>query len=330
MVYILGAVGLLQLFFLYLEFQGGVPAGTFKACSDGGEHCAQRIPNIIHQTYKTERVPDRWNSTPSQWKEYHPGWTYMLWTDEDNEALIRDHYPDFLETYLSYPYGIQRSDAARYFILHKYGGVYADLDIQPRRHVSEIIGDAELVLPQTPNFGLTNAFMASVNGSAFFSHIINLLPEHANKWYQITRHWKIMTSTGPTFIWAQYDKWKGDKSAALIVPAAYWGKCSICKSACREIATSPLKHLTGNSWFSLDSFVFNYVIMCNPVPLAVFVLFIVDLYRTGRLWSRWFPQKVKDDDDKEAIPRDERNKFIKTWSCLFLLAYALYYLKKLP
>eukprot|EP00954_Amorphochlora_amoebiformis_P017194 1317548-Amorphochlora_amoeboformis.AAC.2 len=144
--YILAPVVILQLIFLYLEFVGGLPTGGFKACHT--EECKQQIPKIIHQTYKTDKVPKNWASTPPAWKSAHPGWKYEFWTDERNRKLIEDHYSWFLPTYDAYPYGIQRSDAARYFILHKYGGVYADLDIQPKegRHVSEIIGDADLVM----------------------------------------------------------------------------------------------------------------------------------------------------------------------------------------
>lgn len=43
-------------------------------------------------------------------------------------AMSQDHYPWFLPTYLSYPYNIQRVDVLRYFILHKLGGIYIDLE----------------------------------------------------------------------------------------------------------------------------------------------------------------------------------------------------------
>ena len=315
--YVILAVSCLQAFFLYLEFRGGLDGYGYEACSGAAGQCRQRIPKIVHQTYKTESVPPNWASTPPAWKTVHPGWQYEFWTDARNRQLIADYYPEFLEMYDSYPYGIQRSDAARYFILHKYGGVYADLDIQPRRPVGEILGDAELVLPQTPNFGLTNAFMASVPGSPFFRHVIDQLPSHANKWYQVTRHWKIMTSTGPTFIWSLYDAWTGDKSRVNIVPASHWGKCSICKRRCRDIDTSPLHHLTGNSWFAIDSFIMNYVIMCNTVPVAICALFLVDLYRLYGV-----PGVYKSSKSTRA--------FAMQWLAYFAIAYALFELKRMP
>mmetsp|Transcript_15435 Transcript_15435/g.27732 ORF Transcript_15435/g.27732 Transcript_15435/m.27732 type:complete len:351 (-) Transcript_15435:200-1252(-) len=321
---ILVPVALMQLIFLYLEFYGGVPPGGFKACRH--TPCVQKIPKIIHQTYKTQDVPPNWAKTPGAWKEKHPDWEYMFWTDEKNRKLIEEHYNWFLGTYDGYPYGIQRSDAARYFILNHYGGVYADLDIQPLRSVTEIIGDAELVLPQTPNFGLTNAFMASTKGNPFMKYVTEILPNHANRWYQVVRHWHIMTSAGPTFLWAQYEGWTGDKSNTLIVPAGYWGKCSICKAHCRDLSTSPLHHLTGNSWFAIDSFIFNYVIMCNPLPLAVCILFLVDLYRSGRLTF----QKMNKHVAEKAFSKSNNTTFAAKWALFFVLAGVVYYLKQMP
>ena len=62
-------------------------------------------------------------------KRLNPDWELMHWTDETSRKLVADHYPWFLETYDAYPSYIQRCDAARYFISHRFGGVYADLDL---------------------------------------------------------------------------------------------------------------------------------------------------------------------------------------------------------
>lgn len=59
----------------------------------------------------------------------HKDFEYKLWTDESSLAFIKEHYPWFLPTYLGYQFNIQRADAIRYFVLHKYGGVYLDLDV---------------------------------------------------------------------------------------------------------------------------------------------------------------------------------------------------------
>lgn len=55
--------------------------------------------------------------------------THFLWTDATARLFMQTHYPSFLPTYDSYEYNIQRADAIRYFVLHRYGGIYMDLDV---------------------------------------------------------------------------------------------------------------------------------------------------------------------------------------------------------
>ena len=62
------------------------------------------------------------------------------WTDASSRELVAQHYSWFLRAYDAYPSYIQRSDAARYFIIHHYGGVYADLDYECSKPFSDVIG----------------------------------------------------------------------------------------------------------------------------------------------------------------------------------------------
>ena len=49
--------------------------------------------------------------------------------------------------YDNYGYGIQRADAMRLFFLHKYGGVYIDLDIECQRSL-DFLRHYAWVMPQ--------------------------------------------------------------------------------------------------------------------------------------------------------------------------------------
>ncbi len=48
-------------------------------------------------------------------------------------------YPWFLKVYMAYPLSIHRADAARYLILHSFGGIYADLDVESLDSMDELI-----------------------------------------------------------------------------------------------------------------------------------------------------------------------------------------------
>ena len=57
-------------------------------------------------------------------------WTYSLWSDRANDWIVEKFYPTFWKTYAQYPKNIFKVDAARLAYLHRYGGVYADLDYE--------------------------------------------------------------------------------------------------------------------------------------------------------------------------------------------------------
>lgn len=109
----------------------------YPSVSDADDSTSYRIPRIIHQSYKSlSTLPQEWADTPSRWKELHPTYEYKFWSDDDNRKLIQQYYPWFLDTYDGYPAPIQRADAARYFAVLHYGGIYTDMDILPIRHVA--------------------------------------------------------------------------------------------------------------------------------------------------------------------------------------------------
>lgn len=90
------------------------------------------IPKIIHQIAPIDesRWHPVWKECQQSWKDNFPNFEYVLWNDEnDLRNLVKDNYPQFLREYDSWPYHIMRIDFARFCILHKYGGIYTDMDI---------------------------------------------------------------------------------------------------------------------------------------------------------------------------------------------------------
>ena len=96
-------------------------------------------PRVIHQTWKTRKLPEGMRELADSWRTHHPRWEYRLWTDDDNRRLVADHYPWFLATYDAYDHPIKRVDAARVFMLHRYGGIYSDLDSACLRSFDELV-----------------------------------------------------------------------------------------------------------------------------------------------------------------------------------------------
>ena len=59
-----------------------------------------------------------------------PNYNVQIYGDDECRQFVSEHYPQFLASYDALPEPVMRADMRRYLILHKYGGVYLDSDIQ--------------------------------------------------------------------------------------------------------------------------------------------------------------------------------------------------------
>ena len=157
------------------------------------------IPKLIHQTAKTADIPEQWRALSEKTKALHPGWTYRLWTDEDNLAFVRAEYPDFVETFVNLPKPIMRADVIRYLWMYRLGGLYLDLDYEflkpfdPESH--------RVIVPQTlePDADgrpwLGNCMFASEPGHKLWKFMIDDLRRNPPKAGDDVLH-----ATGPMFV----------------------------------------------------------------------------------------------------------------------------------
>jgi mannosyltransferase OCH1-like enzyme len=136
------------------------------------------IPKLIHQTAKTADIPSQWRPFQEKVIALHPGWTYRLWTDEDNARFVRDEFPDFVPVFEALPRKIMRIDVIRYLILYRHGGLYLDMDYEMLRPFDLL--DHGCVLPlEKPPYTLApagqvcNCFMAAEPGHPFFRAVID-------------------------------------------------------------------------------------------------------------------------------------------------------------
>ena len=61
------------------------------------------------------------------------GAQYHLWFADELDALVKQKYPQFWSPYLKAAFSVMRVDIGRLCILHRHGGLYADLDVYPNR-----------------------------------------------------------------------------------------------------------------------------------------------------------------------------------------------------
>ncbi|NJM07426.1 glycosyltransferase, partial [Candidatus Gracilibacteria bacterium] len=183
---------------------------------------ALRIPHIIHQTWKTREVPQRWQALQQSWQRHQPGWEYRLWTDEELRVFVQQQYAWFLPIYDGYPEPIMRVDAARYLLMHHFGGIYADLDYECVQPFEPLLRGQRLLLGWEPvehidieyahsaklRHQLCNAVIASEPGHPFWEHVVRELV----KYHQIPG---ALDATGPNMLARAYDAYP-NKNELLI------------------------------------------------------------------------------------------------------------------
>jgi len=201
----------------------------------------EAIPRIIHQTWKTREVPPHLRAWHDSIRERNPGWEVRVWSDDDNRALIAEHYSWFLPVYDGYRYPIMRADVIRPFLLYHHGGFYADLDVEsvrpfevicrgeveprlvasaPSREVGLVLG-LESRITSRPVCG--NAVMGSRAGHPFWKEVFAEFAARAGRrpWFFLPRENYILPVTGPDCIDAVYRKTRQQWDDALVLrPAA--------------------------------------------------------------------------------------------------------------
>lgn len=179
---------------------------------------ASAIPKVVHmiwiqgEAHLVETKP--WWSGPdgrkASWARWMPQWQVKVWSGAEVEQLLRTHYPQLLRVY--HAPGIKfacQSDIGRYAIIHRFGGLYADVTYQVVRSFDWFFeGDVDVVAmyhdvtrAEGRMFGIfsNNCWFAAVARHRSMARLIDHMAA-----LQIPRTWSaktILTLTGPNALW---------------------------------------------------------------------------------------------------------------------------------
>jgi len=215
------------------------------------------VPKIIHQTWKDEHIPKKWRTEVEFTKWLQSEFTWRLWTDGEMRGFIGAEYPWFLETFDSYPYPIQRVDAARYFILYHYGGIYLDLDVGTRKALFPLVRHSA-VIPRTKPIGFSNDVMVFAKNHPFLHLMIHNLEKYKG-WYG-SHFLTVMCSTGPIFLDMMFAEYE-NKSEIRVLKHHNYGN---------NPGQSFFTHKIGNTWHEKDDGVFMWIYGHSYILLGFF------------------------------------------------------------
>lgn len=123
------------------------------------------IPRILHQT--NHSLTEEVKRSRDSFLFHNPSWDYKFWNNEDCENLVKNDYPYFYPVWSKLKPSIKKWDAIRSIFLHKYGGLYSDVDVLFYKNLNPIIPDNYKLIFRSPikinkNFDIIkNHFMAS-------------------------------------------------------------------------------------------------------------------------------------------------------------------------
>jgi len=131
------------------------------------------IPRIIHQIWLGSPLPKLYAGWAETWRRFHPGWEYRLWTEAEIGAFGLQNR----ESYERSPnYGV-KSDLARYEILERLGGIYADTDFECLGSFDQLARSTRFFagLMYGPSGPINNGLIGSVPGHPALRQIVSEL-----------------------------------------------------------------------------------------------------------------------------------------------------------
>lgn len=225
-------------------------------------------------------MSEEWSANARAWRaklkaptEADRTWRVMLWGDAeawpadlrgevvDPMPLFKDPlYSEYEEMYHAYKNNIERADIIRYIMLHKWGGVYADMDTRPNYSITPLLALYEQepkidTIVASSNFmkdHASNWFFVAKASSSFLSKILQEAKKRSGRSY-VTRHFGVMYRTGPMLVNTVAGTMK---LSVKLIPEHVLNSCSECKG-CDLVGLRVLENTHGMSWCGWDSKIAN-------------------------------------------------------------------------
>ena len=135
------------------------------------------IPKIIHQTGPSDKSNWHpiWNKCQQSWFDNFSEFEHMFWDDESTDEFIRTEYSAYWEIYSEFPIHIMRIDFARLCFMHKFGGIYADLDVFCYQNFYDELTESVYLLENPMgNDPIENSMMCSTPNHPFWLECMEL------------------------------------------------------------------------------------------------------------------------------------------------------------
>lgn len=146
------------------------------------------IPRVFHHIWLgSDEVPEEIEGFRKTWRVHHPEWDLRLWRESELDWLRNQALFDRAGSYA------QKADIARYEIIHRFGGVYLDADMESLRPIDTLLDGLDFFAAYESNGHVCNSIFGAAAGSPPLSEVIRQLPASC----VLHRRGSIATQTGP-------------------------------------------------------------------------------------------------------------------------------------
>lgn len=140
------------------------------------------IPPYFHFIWFGGEVPEEYWGYMRRWLYLHPGWKAYLWEERDMVGMQNQVLYDYAQEISPGNEHQLRSDIARLEALWKFGGVYVDCDMEPKRSIAPLLEGCEAFLGwEVPDVWANNAIMGAAPGHPFIRRCIDGLAQHVQQ-----------------------------------------------------------------------------------------------------------------------------------------------------
>lgn len=214
-----------------------------------------QYPKILHRLWLGPKtMPDTYVAFGEKWKSLNPDWKIYEWDYDSvleeavicawtNQNVIDDirSRSDGGSGQLTVEAAVQIADVLGYEIVHRYGGIYVNTDIEPLRPLSYLYDFHE---PRNNAFAcnedyytdrVVNAVLGGPVGHPFWAHVIEML----SKYYWHNPLAEMVATTGPQLLTDCANRWQGkqNKGAGFQILAArafnevHWDQIAVGENA---------------------------------------------------------------------------------------------------
>lgn len=170
---------------------------------DTGEYLIPREINFMWLSKTTNEMPNKHDKHIKTFKQYNPDYHIKFWNLDNTRDTIKEHLPEFYESFMEAQPWISKCDFARFCIIYIYGGIYSDLDFYCNRNLDSLIINKDHIFAYEPiQHGkdyLYNGFFAAAPKSEFIYGWLETMAA------RITSLHDVLFKTGPIGLGVYYN-----------------------------------------------------------------------------------------------------------------------------